>query len=172
MELGSHVWHLCHLAFWASLSHLLGALVLLGFWFLGISLPFVSFGVWLLAGEVLVQFGFVGLVWAHRHLVQTAQFNMGIAHSKVPHSTWEPREKFFFFWTGQSIAMIQWQEKWPKNIRSLLTYDRKMGWSSLMSRNSSCNQQLGADQTKTPTFPEGQSLLGPICPCYQGQVER
>ena len=63
MELGSHVWHLCHLAFdfWASLYHLLGALLPLGIWFLGISLPFVSFGVWLLAGEVLVWFGL--FVW-------------------------------------------------------------------------------------------------------------
>ena len=38
-----------------------GALLPLGFWFLGISLPSVSFGVWLLAGEVLVWFGL--LVW-------------------------------------------------------------------------------------------------------------
>ena len=40
-----------------------------------------------------------------------------------------------------------------------------------MSRTSSCNQQPGADQTKTPASSEGQSLLGPVCPCYQGQVE-
>ena len=33
VELGSHVWHLCHLAFdfWASLYHLLGELLPLGF---------------------------------------------------------------------------------------------------------------------------------------------
>ena len=49
--------------FWfgASLYHLLGALLSLDFWLLGISLLFVSFGVWLLAGEVLVWFGL--LVW-------------------------------------------------------------------------------------------------------------
>ena len=35
----------------------------------------------------------------------------------------------------------------------------------------SYNQQLGADQTKTPISPEGQSLLGLICPGYQGQFE-
>ena len=40
-------------------SHL--AFMPFGFWFLGISLPSVSFGVWLLAGEVLVWFGL--LVW-------------------------------------------------------------------------------------------------------------
>ena len=123
MELGSHVWHLLHLAFdfWASLYHLSWVLLPLCFWVLGLSLPFVSFGVWLLTGEVLVQSGFIGLVWVHRHLVQTAWVNMGIAHSKVPRPTWEHfgGRKKFFFWTGQSIAMIQWQEKWPKNIRSL-----------------------------------------------------
>ena len=45
-------------------------------------------------------FGLVALVWVHRHLVQTTWVNMGIAHSKVPHSTWEPlggKKKFFFF---------------------------------------------------------------------------
>ena len=48
-----------------------------------------------------------------------------------------------------------------------------MDESFLMSRTFSYNQQRGADQTKTPsaTSPEGQSLLGPICPCYQGQFE-
>ena len=34
-----------------------------------------------------------------------------------------------------------------------------MNLSSLMSRTSSCNPQPGADQTKTPTFPEAQSAL-------------
>ena len=161
-----------------------------GFWFLGITLPSFrgTLVTWLLISghlcllfhlecdscEVLVQFAFVGLVWLNRHLVQTARVNMGIAHSKVPHSTWEPlggKIFCFFFFTGQSVAMIQWQEKWPKNIRSLLTQDRKMYWSSLTSSTSSCNQQPGSDQTMTPTSPEEQSLLGPICPCYQGQVE-
>ena len=92
-----------------------------GFSFLCISLPFVSFGVWLLAGEVLFWFGFVGLVWVHRHLEQTTWANMGIAHCKVPDSIWEPlgkKEKKNLM--GQSIAVIQWQEKWPKNLRSLL----------------------------------------------------
>ena len=69
-----------------------------GFWFLGISLPFVSFGVWLLPGEVLVCFCFVCLAWVHRHLVQTAQANVGIAHYKVPHSTWEPLGEKNFPW--------------------------------------------------------------------------
>ena len=59
---------------------------------------FVSFGVWLLAGEVLIQFGFVGLVRA-TDLVQTAQANMGIAHSKAPHPAWETLGgKKLFFW--------------------------------------------------------------------------
>ena len=35
----------------------------------------------------------------------------------------------------------------------------------------SYNQQLGADQTKTPISPEGQSLLGLIYSGYQGQFE-
>ena len=126
-------------------SHL--AFMPFGFWFLGIilpsfwgtlatwilipgiTLPFFSFEVWLLAGEVLVWFGLVCLFWVHRHLVQTAGVNMGIAHSKVPHSIWEPLGEKRFFLTCQSIAMIQWQEKWPKNIRSLLTLDRKMDQS-------------------------------------------
>ena len=34
---------------------------------------------------------------------------------------------------------------------------------------SSYNQQPGANYTKTPTSPGGQSLLGPIRPCYQSQ---
>ena len=38
---------------------------------------------------------FVGLVWVHRHLVQTVWANMWIAHSKVPHPTWEPLGKMF-----------------------------------------------------------------------------
>ena len=48
----------------------------------------------------LWSFGFVGLIWAHRLLVQTARANMEIAHSKVPHSTWETLEKKknTFFW--------------------------------------------------------------------------
>ena len=48
----------------------------------------------------LVKFWF-GLVWVCRHLVHTARANMGIAHSKVPHSTWEPLGKtdFFFDWS-------------------------------------------------------------------------
>ena len=54
--------------------------------------------------------------------------------------------------------MTQWQEKWPKNISSLLTQDRKMDPGSLISRVFSYNQQPGADQTKTPTSREGQSL--------------
>ena len=64
-----------------------------GFWFLGISLPFVSeCDYW------LVKFWF-GLVWVCRHLVNTSRANMGIAHFKVPHSTWEPLGKTdFFFW--------------------------------------------------------------------------
>ena len=81
---------------WTGKSHL--AFMPFGFWFLGISLPFVSFGVWLLAGEVLVWFGFVGLVWVDRHLEEAAQANMGIGHCKIPHSTWEPfgkKEKIF-----------------------------------------------------------------------------
>ena len=54
------------------------------------------------------SFGFVGLVWAHRHLVQAARANMEITHSKVPHSTWETlgkKKKQNFFLTDQSIAM-------------------------------------------------------------------
>ena len=62
-------------------------------------------------------------------------------------------------------------QKRPKSIRSLLTEDRKMDWSSLMLRTFSYNQQPGADQTRIPIPPEGQSLLEPICPCYQGQFE-
>ena len=46
-----------------------------------------------------------------------------------------------------------------------------MNWSSLMFRTSSYNQQPGADKTKASISPEGQSLLGPIWPCYQGQFE-
>ena len=29
-------------------------------------------------------------------------------------------------------------------------------------------EESGADQTNTPTSPEGQSLLEPVCLCYQG----
>ena len=160
-----------------------------GFWFLGITLP--SFG-GTLATRLLISghlfafcfiwsvppgwwssgsIWFVGLVWVDRHLVQTARVIWELL-TLIPHSTWEPLgKKKIFFLTGQSIAMTQWQEKWPKNTRSLLTQDRKMYWSSLTSSTSSCNQQPGSDQTMTPTSPEEQSLLGPICPCYQGQVE-
>ena len=60
------------------------------FKFLGISLPFVFIwsvtSGWWSSGLVW----FIGLLWARRHLVQTAQANMEISHSKVPHSTWEP----------------------------------------------------------------------------------
>ena len=146
-------------------SHL--ALMPLGFWFLGISLPFVSCAVWLLAGEALVRFGFVGLVWAHRHLVQTARANRELLTLRFHAPSGKPlrKKKLVGSRAGQSIAMIQWQEKWPKNIRSLLIGK----WTKVPL----CQvfQQPGADQTKTPTSPEGQSLLGKICPCFQGQVE-
>ena len=32
---------------------------------------------------------------------------MGIAHSKVPHSTWESLGKTEFFWSGPYIAMTR-----------------------------------------------------------------
>ena len=97
VEQGSHVWHLCHLTFdfGASLYHLLGALLPFGFWYLGTSLPFVSFGMltpgWWSSGLVWC----VGLVWVHRQLIQTVWANMWIAHSKVAHSSWEPLGKIF-----------------------------------------------------------------------------
>ena len=98
---------------------------------------------WLLAGEVLVWFGFVGLVWVRRHLVQIAPANMEIAYSKVLHSTWKPlgEKKNFFDWS---------------------IYSRDP-----MTRKSS----LGFIKLRPPTSPEWQSLMGPICPCYQGQFE-
>ena len=76
--------------------------------------------------------------------------------------------------TCQPTATIQGQGKWPKNIRSLLTQDRKMDRSSLMSRTFSYNQQPWSDQIKTPYFPigtlpaEANLVFGP---CYQGQFE-
>ena len=54
--------------------------------------------------------GFVGLIWACRHLAQTVQAKMGGASFKVPHSTWESFGKKFWM-TGQPIATIQWQKK-------------------------------------------------------------
>ena len=72
--------HLCHLAF--------------DFWAFDL-FAFVPFGVWLLAGEVLVRFDL--FVWFERTDIQTARANMGTAHSKVPHSTWEPFGKQNFF---------------------------------------------------------------------------
>ena len=131
-------------------------------WFLSITLP--SFGdslaIWLLiSGHVFAvcliwsvtsswwssglvwfgEFGLVTLVWVCGHLVQTAWAKMASASSKVPHPTWESLGKKFLM-TCQPIAMIQWQEKWPKNIKAILTQNRKMDWSSLLSRTFSDNQ--------------------------------
>ena len=93
---------------WTGKSRL--AFMPFGFWFLGITLP--SFGgtlvTWLLISGHVFAFcfiwsvtpgwwssglvWFVGLVWVHRHLVQTVRANMWI---KVPHPTWEPLGKIF-----------------------------------------------------------------------------
>ena len=87
--------------------------------------------------EVLVRFGFVGLVWAHRQLYKllkliwellTQRFHTPPGHPEVPHSTWEPLGKKFFL-TGQSKAMIQWQEKWAKNID--LYWHRMEKWTEV-----------------------------------------
>ena len=72
--------------------------------------------------------------------------------------------------TCQPITMIQGQGKWPKNIRSLLTQDRKMDWSSLMSRTFSYNQQPGSDQIKTPHFPIGTLPAGANLPLLSGPI--
>lgn len=74
--------------------------------------------------------------------------------------------------TGQPIAMIQWQRKFLKNIRSLLAQDGKMDWSSLIPRTFFFyNQQPGADKTNTSTSPGGQCIKGPAVHFYQGQFE-
>ena len=107
MELGSHVWHLCLLAFdfWASLCLLFH-----------LECDWSSGSVW---------FCWFGL--STQTPVQTARINMGIAHPKVPHSTWEPLGKKKK--TGQSKAMFQWQEKWPKNIH--LYWHRIEKWTEV-----------------------------------------
>ena len=56
---------------------------------------FVCLLFYLECGEVLVLIGIVDLVCVHRHLVQNAKANMGIAPSKVPRPTWESLGKFF-----------------------------------------------------------------------------
>ena len=71
-------------------SHVL-AFMPLAFWLLGISWPFVWFGVWLPTGEVLV--------WLARFertdIWYTAQAKVGSPSSKVPHPRWEPLQKIF-----------------------------------------------------------------------------
>ena len=115
MELGSHVWHLRHLAFdfWASLYHLFRALLLLGFSFLGIS---AFCFIWSVT-PMKFWFSLVLLVWFECTDIwyKLLKLIWEFAHSKVPRSTWEPLggKNFVvvFFLTGQSIAVIQWQEK-------------------------------------------------------------
>ena len=64
--------------------------------------------------EVLVRFGFVGLVWAHRHLYKLLELIWELLTQRFHTPPGNPLGKKKK--TGQSKAMFQWQEKWPKNI--------------------------------------------------------
>ena len=120
-----------------------------GFWFLSITLPsfWGTLATWILISRHHFAFFFSHLEcdsWLVKFwfgLVLLVCFEHTDIWYKLLELIWKlltlrfhtpsgnPLEKKVFFLTGQSIAMIQWQEKWPKNIRSLLTLDRKMDWS-------------------------------------------
>ena len=150
--------------FCAPLCHPFRVFLPFGFWFLGISFPFVLFWVWFPASEVLALFdwfGFVSLVWtcrlvwACRHLLQTAQAKTGSASSKVPHPTCEPLGKNFKW----LVNIHLWSNNKENGLKILDAYCHRMWkWTEvpLYPRLFSYNQQSGADQTKTLTVPEGQ----------------
>ena len=142
-------------------SHI-GHFMPFGFWFLGITLP--SFGgtlaTRLLISGHLFAFCFIwnvtpgwwstGSVWSWFGLsaqiyrsLQLIWKLLTLRYYTPPGNPLGEKTFFFFFFIGQSIAV------------------------NPMTRKNS----LGFIKLRSPTSPEGQSLLGPICPCYQGQFE-
>ena len=152
-----------------------GGFLPFGFWFLGISLPFVLFGVWLPAGEDLawlVWFGYFDLSTQIGLSTQTSGPNcMSWKWEALPLKFYTPPGsllgKILNDWSTYSYdPMIK-----KNGLKILDLYCHSMGkWIEvpLCPGLFSCDQQSGANQTNTPTSPEGQSLLEPLCLCYQG----
>ena len=129
--------HSCHLAFECQI------------W--GISLPFVSFGVWLLAGEVLVWFGL--LVCFECTDIWYKLFKL-IAHSKVAHPTWEPLGEIFKW----LVNLLLWSNDKKNGLKLLDLYWHRMGkWTEVPLRTGLplvINSQ-GLIKLRCPTSPEG-----------------
>ena len=85
VELGSHVWHWCHLVF-AFGGTLATWLLISGHLFAFCFIWSVTPG-WWSSGSVWFE---CTDIW-----LQTVRANMWIAHSKLPHPTWEPLGKIF-----------------------------------------------------------------------------
>ena len=107
-----------------------GAFLLFGFWFLGISLPFVLFWVWFPAAEVWAHL--VTLVWAHRHLLLTVQARMGSASSKVPPQPGRPLGKILNDWSTYSYDPMTKKNGLKMDLLQLDLYCHRMGkWTEV-----------------------------------------